>query len=65
MKTIYLGLGTNLGDRRAQLREAIAALRREGVDVLRVAPVVETQALLLPGSPPAWDKAFLNTVVEG
>lgn len=64
METVYLGLGSNLGDRRQQLRAALTKLVCNGVEIGRVGPVIETEALLLPGSPPAWDKPFLNTVLE-
>ena len=51
----YLGLGSNLGDRRAQLRAAVAALP----DVTAVSPVYETEPV---GGPPGQDP-YLNVVV--
>jgi 2-amino-4-hydroxy-6-hydroxymethyldihydropteridine diphosphokinase len=39
----YLGLGSNVGDRRAQLEEAVAALPRHGVEVLASSSVYETE----------------------
>ncbi|MCW3065811.1 MAG: 2-amino-4-hydroxy-6-hydroxymethyldihydropteridine pyrophosphokinae [Solirubrobacterales bacterium] len=39
----YLGLGSNVGDRRRHLEEAAAALPRHGVDVLASSSVYETQ----------------------
>jgi 2-amino-4-hydroxy-6-hydroxymethyldihydropteridine diphosphokinase len=39
----YLGLGSNLGDREAHLRSAIAALREQGVAVEAVSSVYETE----------------------
>ena len=39
----YLGLGSNIGDRRAHLREAVAELPRLGVDVLASSSVYETE----------------------
>ena len=51
----YLGLGSNLGDRRAHLRAAIAALP----DVVAVSPVYETAPV---GGPPG-QSAYLNLVV--
>ena len=55
----YLSLGSNVGDRHANLREAIAALERIGVRVLRVSSIYETEPVdyLHQG----W---FLNCVVE-
>jgi len=52
----YIGLGTNLGDREAALREAIRLLdAAEGVRVLRVSPVYETDPVGFTDQP-----AFLN-----
>ena len=51
----YLGLGSNLGDRRAHLQAAVAALP----DVTSVSPVYETDPVGgPPGQPP-----YLNLVV--
>ena len=52
----FLGLGANLGDRRATLRAAVAALG----DVVAVSPVYETDPV---GGPPG-QPAYLNLVVE-
>ncbi|HEX6996942.1 MAG TPA: dihydropteroate synthase [Gammaproteobacteria bacterium] len=62
--TIFLGIGSNLGDRRGHLRNAILALRQAGVSVLRVSPVVESPALLPQGAPAEWCRPFLNLAVE-
>ncbi len=43
MRTGYLGLGSNVGDRRAHLLAAIAALREEGVEVDAVSSYYETE----------------------
>jgi 2-amino-4-hydroxy-6-hydroxymethyldihydropteridine diphosphokinase len=42
-RTGYLGLGSNLGDRAAHLREAIAGLREHGVAVEAVSSLYETE----------------------
>jgi len=39
----YLGLGSNVGDRRANLQAAVRALPRHGVDVLAASSVYETE----------------------
>jgi 2-amino-4-hydroxy-6-hydroxymethyldihydropteridine diphosphokinase len=39
----YLGLGSNVGDRRAALQAAVAALPRHGVEVLASSSVYETE----------------------
>jgi len=52
----FLSLGSNLGDRRALLREAVASLD----SVVAVSPVYETEPM---GGPDGQDQ-FLNIVVE-
>ncbi len=59
MKTVYLGLGSNLGDRQARLRRAIELLREEGVEVRRVSGIYESEPVDYTAQP--W---FLNCVVE-
>ena len=44
MPTAYLALGSNLGDRRAQLERALALLGERGVTVQRVSSYRETDA---------------------
>jgi 2-amino-4-hydroxy-6-hydroxymethyldihydropteridine diphosphokinase/dihydropteroate synthase len=61
---VYLSLGSNLGDRRDNLRRAIESLGRHEIVVGRVAPVVESPALLPPDAEPGWNLPFLNTVAE-
>lgn len=39
----YLGLGSNVGDRRAQLEEAVARLPGHGVEILASSSVYETE----------------------
>ena len=56
MATAYLSLGSNLGDRRYHLAEAVSTL---GDSVRAVSPVYETE----PVGGPA-QEAFLNIVVE-
>lgn len=43
MRTGYLGLGSNVGDREAHLRAAIAALETAGVEVEAVSSAYETE----------------------
>jgi 2-amino-4-hydroxy-6-hydroxymethyldihydropteridine diphosphokinase len=60
MQIIYLSLGSNVGDRKENLRAAIAALADAGVHVLRVSLFYETEPVDFLEQP--W---FLNCVVEG
>ncbi len=55
----FIGLGSNLGDRRAHLRAAVEGLRSVG-DVVAVSPLYETAPV---GGPPGQDN-YLNVVVE-
>jgi 2-amino-4-hydroxy-6-hydroxymethyldihydropteridine diphosphokinase len=55
----FIGLGSNLGDRRALLRQAVEELRAGG-DVVGVSPLYETDPV---GGPDGQDP-FLNLVVE-
>jgi len=59
MKRIYLGLGSNLGDRADMLRKAVLALESPRLHVLRLSPVYETEPMDVPGQ--HW---FLNLVAE-
>ena len=61
---VYLSLGSNLGDRRDNLRKALASLGRQSIIVLRVSPVVESPAMLPPEAPPEWNLPFRNCVAE-
>jgi 2-amino-4-hydroxy-6-hydroxymethyldihydropteridine diphosphokinase len=58
-KLIYLSLGSNLGDRAANLERAIEALSGIGVRVLRRSSIYETEPVDFLAQP--W---FLNCVVE-
>ena len=61
---IYLGLGSNLGDRRRNLRQAIRRLQEAELEVLRVSPVVESPALLPKSAPADWNRPYLNLAIE-
>ena len=58
-KLIYLSLGSNLGDRAANLARAINALPSVGMNVLRRSSIYETEPVDFLAQP--W---FLNCVVE-
>jgi 2-amino-4-hydroxy-6-hydroxymethyldihydropteridine diphosphokinase len=59
-KTVYLSVGSNVGEREKNLRAAIAALAGAGVRVTRVSAFYETEPVDLREQP--W---FLNCVAEG
>ena len=59
MSIAYIALGTNLGDKRRQMENALAALQQAGVTVRRVSPFIETEPYGVTDQP-----AFLNGVCE-
>ena len=59
MKTVYLSIGSNLGDRAHHLRRAIELLASPKLLIERVSPVYETEPVGLADQP-----MFLNAVVE-
>jgi 2-amino-4-hydroxy-6-hydroxymethyldihydropteridine diphosphokinase len=60
MRIIFLSLGSNVGDREANLRAAITALEGAGVRVRRMSSLYETEPVDFLEQP--W---FLNCVLEG
>lgn len=59
LKRVFLSLGSNLGDRLANLRKALAQLPEAGLEVRQVSSFYKTQPLDF--GPQAW---FLNCVAE-
>ncbi|HEV2448383.1 MAG TPA: 2-amino-4-hydroxy-6-hydroxymethyldihydropteridine diphosphokinase [Candidatus Sulfopaludibacter sp.] len=59
MKTVYLSLGSNIGDRERHLRDAIRRLNSDRLRVSRVSPVYETEPVDYTDQP-----CFLNLVAE-
>ena len=56
----YLGLGSNIGDREKNLREAIGLLGESGMRIAKISSIYETEPVGYLDQP--W---FLNCVVEG
>lgn len=66
MMLVVLGLGSNLGDRKQFLHQAIHLLKETGVvSGLTVSPLYESQAMLPDNAPEGWDLPFYNCVVVG
>jgi 2-amino-4-hydroxy-6-hydroxymethyldihydropteridine diphosphokinase len=59
LKTVFLALGSNVGDREANLRTAVKHLESEAIRILRRSSLYETAPQELLDQP--W---FLNAVVE-
>lgn len=60
MSTVYLAFGSNLGDRRQYILDAVDRLKREGVAVVKLSSIIETRPV---GGPPGQGD-FLNAVAE-
>lgn len=61
MTLVYLGVGSNVGNRSKNIDQARDFLKSAGVPVRRTSPVYETEALCRPGQTMP---AFLNAVFE-
>jgi len=55
----FLSLGSNLGNRRKNLARALFLLEKEGVEILKISSIYETQPVDFPSQP--W---FYNQLVE-
>jgi 2-amino-4-hydroxy-6-hydroxymethyldihydropteridine diphosphokinase len=58
--TAYIALGSNLGDRPANLESALTKLRHTGIEVIRVSSPLENPAIGGPDDSPP----FLNAAAE-
>jgi 2-amino-4-hydroxy-6-hydroxymethyldihydropteridine diphosphokinase len=58
-KSVYIGMGSNMGDRAATLARAITAMNAAGVHILRRSGLYATEPV--EGPPQPW---FLNCVAE-
>lgn len=62
---VILGLGTNLGDRLANLRQAYQLIKKiPQCSVLQASPVYISDALLPENAPQAWDRPHLNLALR-
>lgn len=61
---VILGLGSNIGDRLANLRAAQAELSLFLSDI-QASSIYESKALLPEGAPKNWNDVFLNMVICG
>ncbi len=59
MATVFLALGSNIGDRRKAIRQALQALEAEGMNIVQVSSIIETEP---EGGPP--QGKFLNNVIR-
>lgn len=65
MKPCFVGLGSNLGERRAMLLAAVAGLQDSGVlKSVELSGLYESPALLPPDAPEEWNIPYLNAVLK-
>jgi len=63
--SIVLGLGSNLGDRLANLRTALLAIKNiPQTSVQQVSPIYLSDALLPENAPSEWDRPHLNLAIR-
>ena len=62
---VLLSLGSNKGDRQANLVAGTKRLADAGLTVKGISPVVESPALLPQGAPSEWNRPYLNIVAKG
>ena len=60
MATVYLGIGSNLGNRKKNIEDAITSLQKNRISVLKCSTIIETDPI---GGPPDQEK-FLNGVLK-
>ena len=61
MAIVYLGIGSNLGNRRKNIETAIRLLRKNRVNVLKISTLIETD----PVGGPKDQRKFLNGALKG
>ena len=59
MAIVYLGLGSNVGDRKGYIQKALFELGQNGITIQKTAQIIETEPV---GGPP--QSKFLNTVIK-
>ena len=60
---VFLGLGSNLGDRKKNITRALKELSTLGT-IEKISALYETPALLPEDSPDHWNKPFFNLAVQ-
>lgn len=65
-KRVIIGIGSNLGDKRAFCKQAVREIAQlDQTDVLSLSSFYDSGALLLPNSPKEWNIPFLNFALLG
>lgn len=65
MPEVFLGLGSNVGDRQSNINKAIELICKiEGCKILGISPIYQNPALLPTNYDDAWNCPFLNIVLK-
>ncbi len=64
MNSCFIGLGSNLGNRKEHLEKALQKLAKLSASTLRVSPAYENAAMVPPGAPSEWALPYLNAVAQ-
>ena len=65
MTHIFLGLGSNLGDRLQYLKQAIILLKEQKIIYnAKISPIYESIAHMPDNAPTSWNKNFFNLVIS-
>jgi 2-amino-4-hydroxy-6-hydroxymethyldihydropteridine diphosphokinase len=59
MARVYIGIGSNIGDREANVRRAVSLLNDRDINLVRLSSLVETEPWGIRNQP-----AFINAVAE-
>jgi 2-amino-4-hydroxy-6-hydroxymethyldihydropteridine diphosphokinase/dihydropteroate synthase len=62
---IFLGLGSNLGNRFDNIRKAISLLKKTCLKNIKTSLVLETKAILHCNAPQSYNLPYLNIVISG
>lgn len=63
MYEVVLGLGSNVGRKLTNLRQAVDLIAKRIGQVQKVSPIYQTKALLPANAPPSWDIDYYNLAV--
>lgn len=62
---VYLGLGSNLGDRAHYLKEAISSLARSTINIVKISSIYETEPWGVMDQPLYWNQVLeIETTLE-
>ncbi|KHO04164.1 folate biosynthesis protein [Rickettsia felis] len=62
---IYISISSNLGNRLLNIKKALNLLKSCDFRLLKQSIIFETQVILPPNADKAWNKSYLNMVVQG